>query len=167
MCFQLLVSYLIVNLIIKIEIESSILLITYRLVGDVLLATGFLSYCGPYNQEFRARLIKCWMRILKSHSIPFTENLNITSMLVETATVRTLNWFSLDVSNSDGTIFSKDGEILTFWKRFFFSETEIQKALLIIFLVKKATNTPKWDLKVKNMIFLLYFLDSSTAPRKF
>lgn len=60
---------------------------SYRLVGDVLLATGFLSYCGPYNQEFRSKLIKFWMRILKSHAIPFTENLNITNMLVETATV--------------------------------------------------------------------------------
>lgn len=58
-----------------------------RLVGDVLLATGFLSYCGPYNQEFRANLVKTWMDILMSRSIPYTVNLNITNMLVENATV--------------------------------------------------------------------------------
>nr|XP_023020662.1 dynein heavy chain 5, axonemal [Leptinotarsa decemlineata] len=58
-----------------------------RLVGDVLLATGFLSYCGPYNQEFRANLVKTWMEILLSRSIPYTTNLNITNMLVENATV--------------------------------------------------------------------------------
>lgn len=58
-----------------------------KLVGDVLLATGFLSYCGPYNQEFRATLLKTWMTILKQKSIPFTNHLNIINMLVDSATV--------------------------------------------------------------------------------
>ncbi|XP_066156829.1 dynein axonemal heavy chain 5 [Euwallacea fornicatus] len=58
-----------------------------RLVGDVLLATGFLSYCGPYNQEFRGSLVKIWMEILSNKCIPFTSGLNITNMLVESATV--------------------------------------------------------------------------------
>lgn len=62
-----------------------------KLVGDVLLATGFLSYCGPYNQEFRANLIKTWMTILREKEIPFTLNLNITNMLVESSTISEWN----------------------------------------------------------------------------
>ncbi|CAG9558495.1 unnamed protein product [Danaus chrysippus] len=58
-----------------------------RLVGDVVLATGFLSYCGPYNQEFRNSLFNTWMEILKKKQIPVTDNLNITNMLVESATI--------------------------------------------------------------------------------
>ncbi|XP_049782831.1 dynein axonemal heavy chain 5 [Schistocerca cancellata] len=58
-----------------------------RLVGDVVLATGFLSYCGPYNQEFRAGLVNSWKSTLKSKEIPFTNDLNITNMLVDSATV--------------------------------------------------------------------------------
>lgn len=58
-----------------------------KLVGDVLLATGFLSYCGPYNQEFRSNLLRTWMGILKAKSIPFTTNLNIINMMVDSATV--------------------------------------------------------------------------------
>ncbi|KAG6453385.1 hypothetical protein O3G_MSEX008144 [Manduca sexta] len=58
-----------------------------RLVGDVVLATGFLSYCGPYNQEFRNSLLNTWMGILKSKQIPVTDDLNITNMLVENATI--------------------------------------------------------------------------------
>ncbi|XP_075145766.1 dynein axonemal heavy chain 1 [Haematobia irritans] len=62
-----------------------------KLVGDVLLATGFLSYCGPYNQEFRSNLIRTWMGILKQKAIPFTTGLNIISMLVDSSTVSEWN----------------------------------------------------------------------------
>lgn len=58
-----------------------------RLVGDVVLATGFLSYCGPYNQQYRAALITSWMHILTTRDIPFTKDLGITNMLVDSATV--------------------------------------------------------------------------------
>lgn len=58
-----------------------------RLVGDVLLATGFLSYCGPFNQEFRSTLIQKWMKILTTQKVPFTNKLNITNMLVDNSTV--------------------------------------------------------------------------------
>ncbi|XP_047354238.1 dynein axonemal heavy chain 5 isoform X2 [Vespa velutina] len=58
-----------------------------RLVGDVLLATGFLSYCGPYNQQYRSNLVIAWMDILKTKVIPFTKHLSITNMLVDTATM--------------------------------------------------------------------------------
>ena len=58
-----------------------------RLVGDVLLLTGFLSYSGPFNQEFRTSQQKVWCKELMSRSIPFTAELNLTAMLVDNATV--------------------------------------------------------------------------------
>ncbi|XP_063235253.1 dynein axonemal heavy chain 5 [Bacillus rossius redtenbacheri] len=70
-----------------------------RLVGDVLLATGFLSYCGPYNQEFRAGLVNSWMDILRTRDVPFTHNLNITNMLVDSATVS--EWTLQGLPNDD------------------------------------------------------------------
>jgi len=50
-----------------------------RLVGDVLLATGFLSYSGPFNQDFRNLLQDAWKKEMSLHKIPFTEvgSLNI------------------------------------------------------------------------------------------
>ena len=45
----------------------------FRLVGDVLLATAFLSYSGPFNQEFRDILLNCWKKEMRKNKIPFSE----------------------------------------------------------------------------------------------
>jgi len=59
-----------------------------RLVGDILLCTGFLSYCGPFNQNFRNLLLKdLWEEEMRAHKIPFSESLNLISMLVDPPTV--------------------------------------------------------------------------------
>ncbi|VEL16779.1 unnamed protein product [Protopolystoma xenopodis] len=52
-----------------------------RLVGDVLLATAFLSYCGPFNQDFRHRLITSWFRELATRHVAHTVNLDLINML--------------------------------------------------------------------------------------
>lgn len=43
----------------------------HQLVGDVLLCTGFLSYTGPFNQEFRSLVIKNWKKEMNVNKIPF------------------------------------------------------------------------------------------------
>lgn len=58
-----------------------------RLVGDVLVATAFLSYSGPFNQDFRAVLTKNWTKELKTRRIPFSANLDIIDMLTDPTTV--------------------------------------------------------------------------------
>lgn len=59
----------------------------FRLTGDVLVCTGFLSYAGPFNQEYRNKLISQWSTELALKKIPFTKNLNVVSALVDSTTV--------------------------------------------------------------------------------
>ncbi|KAI5624125.1 dynein heavy chain 5, axonemal, partial [Silurus asotus] len=58
-----------------------------HLMGDVLLATGFLSYSGPFNQEYRIHLLEQWKREININSIPYSQNLNVSSMLVDNVTI--------------------------------------------------------------------------------
>ncbi|XP_039266995.2 dynein axonemal heavy chain 8-like [Styela clava] len=81
-----------------------------RLVGDVLLCCGFLSYSGPFNQEFRTQLINSWKKELRKHKVLFFENLNISSMLEESATINDWNLQGLpsdDLSVQNGIIVTK------------------------------------------------------------
>ena len=45
-----------------------------RLVGDVLLASSFVSYCGPFNMAFRVELVADkWLKDLVDRKVPMTE----------------------------------------------------------------------------------------------
>jgi hypothetical protein len=44
-----------------------------KLVGDVLLASSFVSYAGPFNMQFRQQLVnEKWMPDLVERAIPMT-----------------------------------------------------------------------------------------------
>ena len=62
-------------------------LLLHRLVGDVLISTAFLSYAGPFNQEYRTKMLSAWRSLLEHRDIPLTDDLNITNWLVDNATV--------------------------------------------------------------------------------
>ncbi|NXT68932.1 DYH5 protein, partial [Chaetops frenatus] len=81
-----------------------------NLVGDVLLATGFLSYSGPFNQEYRNLLLQLWKKEMDNSKIPYSKNLNLTAMLVDNATVGEWNLQGLpndDLSIQNGIIVTK------------------------------------------------------------
>ena len=76
----------------------------------MLLASGFLSYCGPFNQEFRSILIEQWKKELKNRHIPLSEKLNLTEMLSDSTTVGEWNLQGLpndELSVQNGIIVTK------------------------------------------------------------
>uniref|UniRef100_A0A8B9SXA0 Dynein heavy chain 5, axonemal n=1 Tax=Anas platyrhynchos TaxID=8839 RepID=A0A8B9SXA0_ANAPL len=81
-----------------------------NLVGNVLLATGFLSYSGPFNQEYRNLLLQLWKKEMNNNEIPYSNDLNLTGMLVDNATVGEWNLQGLpndDLSIQNGIIVTK------------------------------------------------------------
>jgi dynein heavy chain len=59
-----------------------------ELVGNVAKASAFVSYCGPFNAEFRNILNDTYFNNdLKERSIPFTEGFDISAFLVDNVTI--------------------------------------------------------------------------------
>merc|ERR1711881_152242 len=82
-----------------------------RLVGDVTMAAGFLSYCGPFNSEFRNYLIHdVYEKNLKTEGIPFTDGLDLTAMLTDSTQIGEWNLEGLptdDLSIQNAIIVTK------------------------------------------------------------
>lgn len=59
-----------------------------RLVGNVAKASAFISYCGPFNAEFRNILNEQYFTDdLKSKNIPYSDEFNISAFLVDQVTI--------------------------------------------------------------------------------
>ena len=55
-----------------------------KLVGDALLAAAFVSYAGPFNMEFRKRLVsEKWLPDLTERQIPLTSGFMPLDMLAD------------------------------------------------------------------------------------
>ncbi|XP_025829635.1 dynein heavy chain 8, axonemal [Agrilus planipennis] len=83
---------------------------TERLVGDILILTGFLGYSGPFNQEFRTIQLKTWMGDITKRKIPVSATVNIIDSLIDTATIGEWNLQGLpsdDLSIQNGIIATK------------------------------------------------------------
>lgn len=59
-----------------------------RLAGDCAVACAFISYCGPFNQEFRKYLINDkFITDCKAQNVPVTTDLDVVSLLVDVGTM--------------------------------------------------------------------------------
>mmetsp|Transcript_610 Transcript_610/g.1165 ORF Transcript_610/g.1165 Transcript_610/m.1165 type:complete len:1301 (-) Transcript_610:61-3963(-) len=82
-----------------------------RLTGDVAKACAFVSYCGPFNSEFRSKLLDEYFHTdIITKAIPVSENLELTQFLVDPATVGTWNLQGLpsdDLSIQNGIMVTR------------------------------------------------------------
>ena len=61
------------------------------LVGDSLIASGFLSYAGPFDTVYRTELVGNWVKAVKSSSLPTSENFKFDKFLANPTDVRDWN----------------------------------------------------------------------------
>lgn len=61
------------------------------LLGDVVILTGFLSYSGPFNQEYRTNILQSWYDKLNKKNIPNSPDLSIVDKLADPPTISEWN----------------------------------------------------------------------------
>ena len=86
-----------------------------ELVGNVAKACAFVSYCGPFNSEFRKKLAEVsFQQDLTARGIPASEDLDLVEFLVDKATVG--EWQLQGLPNDDLSV--QNGIMVTRSTRF-------------------------------------------------
>jgi dynein heavy chain len=85
-----------------------------RLVGDVAMAAGFVSYCGPFNAEFREKLNQEFLAETLRLQVPSNDRVKIIEFLVDNATVG--EWNQEGLPNDDLSV--QNGIMVTRSSRF-------------------------------------------------
>eukprot|EP00753_Platysulcus_tardus_P011845 PLAT3317.25.p1 GENE.PLAT3317.25~~PLAT3317.25.p1 ORF type:complete len:2725 (+),score=1732.12 PLAT3317.25:536-8176(+) len=77
------------------------------LVGDCLVAAGFLSYAGPFDSAYRSSLVGGWMAAVAKAAIPCSPDFSFAAFLADPTDVRDWNIQGLpkdDFSTENGVI---------------------------------------------------------------
>lgn len=112
-----------------------------RLVGDCAIACAFVSYCGPFNQQFREYLINDkFTADCEARNVPVTRNLDVISFLVDVGTIGDWNMQGLPTD----PLSTQNGILVTKSTRFPLLVDPQGQALSWI-LNKERENLPTWN----------------------
>ncbi|GMH89960.1 hypothetical protein TrVE_jg7050 [Triparma verrucosa] len=82
-----------------------------RLVGDCAIGCAFVSYCGPFNQQFRHKLVNDkFTADCEKEGVPVTRNMDIIEFLVDIGTIGDWNMQGLPtdpLSKQNGIMVTK------------------------------------------------------------
>ncbi|KAL4479549.1 hypothetical protein ABPG72_018535, partial [Tetrahymena utriculariae] len=85
-----------------------------KLIGNISLSTAFINYCGPFNTEYRNKLsLQKLIPDLKKHGLPLTSELQLTSFLIDDATIGEWNLQGLpkdELSIQNGIIITNSSQ---------------------------------------------------------
>jgi dynein heavy chain len=62
-----------------------------NVVGDALIAAGFVSYAGVFPSDYRASLTKKWAKLVKDQELPVSEKFSVSTFLANPTDVREWN----------------------------------------------------------------------------
>jgi dynein heavy chain len=72
--------------------KENLLIAKEKLIGDCLLSSAFLSYCGPFSFEFRRRMIyDVWTKDINEKQIKVSEKFTISNFLATESTISQWN----------------------------------------------------------------------------
>jgi len=84
-----------------------------NLVGNILLAAGYISYVGPFTMGYRTRLLKSWMEFFKKNKFPFSDDFAMDRIIGDPVQIR--EWGIQGLPGDDLSI--ENGIICTSAKR--------------------------------------------------
>jgi dynein heavy chain len=111
-----------------------------RLVGDSAAACAFVSYCGPFNQEFRSKLVDKFIQDCMMRNVPITQGIDVITFLVDIGTVG--DWNIQGLPNDP--LSTQNGILVTQSSRFPLMVDPQGQALNWI-RNKEATNVAAWS----------------------
>jgi len=59
-----------------------------NLVGNIILAAGYISYVGPFTSKYRGELLKKWMKFAASKRIPYSHDFGVERILGDPVLIR-------------------------------------------------------------------------------